>query len=268
MEVYTVHIVWGEVAASLYRNGVINNTVKMAHAAYNFHSKNEAGAFLYGVNESRKHHEWVQVTRIQDQRSLGMPLRSRLINAIMTGDLKEVEKILDMGVNPDTRGPNGMTALQLAAQEGQPQIAQKLLDKGAALEEAPDSPYQHSAIHLAAASHKNEAVKTLNIIAEHSKNLDATNIQGHSPLGLALAYGQLASATALILHGAKIDIPDDHGDSPHEIFEKKYSSVIGDNSIDELRSAVNEQIEQNNKSLNIRKNLVQPNSPFASGPRE
>ena len=105
MSINTVHIVWGEIAATLYRRGVIDNMVRLAHAVYDFRSPEESRAFLQGVNEARRPHEWVQVTRLPDQRSLGMPLRSRLIEAIVKGDLDTVEQMLDAGVSPDEEEP-------------------------------------------------------------------------------------------------------------------------------------------------------------------
>lgn len=237
MAFISVHIIWGELAVSLYRRGVIDNTVRLAHAVYDFPSAREAGAFLLGVSEARRPHEWANVTHLPDQRSLGMPLRSRLIDAIFKGDVDTVEEMLDAGVNPDTKAPNGMTAVQVAAQQGQEVIAEKLLERGATVEEPETAPGAHNAVHLAAVSLKPGADRVIDLLARHQADLDREDHDGKTPLMRALEQSRLDQARKLIERGARIDVPDRHGKTAHDYFNERFGGVVGDAVIDGLQVA-------------------------------
>lgn len=240
MSLTTVHIVWGELASSLYRRGVIDNTVRLAHAVYDFSSPQEAASFLYGISEARKVHEWAHVTRLPDQKALGMPPRSRLIAAILKGDLDEVSKMLDMGVSPQTRAPNGMNALQIAAREGQGDIAKVLLERGAPAEEPSDSLNPHSAMHLAAASPKPGASQVIALLAERSADLDRIDREGKTALERALEHGRTHQAAALLKNGARPDIPNDAGKTARTLFNERFGAVTQDEGVDALETALDE----------------------------
>lgn len=248
MTISTVHIVWGELAASKYRLGHIDNTVRLAHAVYDFQTTREAAAFLLGVHEARRPHEWAQVTRLPDQRSMGMPLRSRLIDAIVKGDLATVEEMLDAGVSPDTKAPNGMTAVQVAAHQGQDLIAEKLLERGAAPEEPADSLNPYSAIHLAAASSKPGASRVVDLLSERRIDIERGDRDGRTALMRAIDESRLDSARLLLEKGAKTSTADNAGVTAKDRFERKFGGVVGDPAVGRLEQAfeVAEQAEQKN----------------------
>lgn len=238
MPLSTVHIIWGEIAAAQYRRGVIDNLVRLAHAVYDFKTSEESLAFLLGIKESRKDHEWAHVTRLPDQRALGMPLRSRLIDAIFKGDPDVVEDMLDAGVNPDTKAPNGMTALQVAAQQGQDKIAEKLLTRGARVEEPESSQNAFSAVHLAAVSMKPNASKVLNLLADRDADLDRQDADGKTALVRAIEQNRLDHAKILVEKGAKLDTPDNNGLTARAVFDAKFGAVVGDAMIDSFNDTL------------------------------
>lgn len=237
MALSTVHIIWGELAANLYRRRVIDNSVRLAHAVYDFKSDQESHAFLFGIREARKPSEWAHVTHLPDQRSLGMPLRSRLIDAIIRGDADTVELMLDAGVSPETKSPDGMSAFQLAARHGQDVIAETLLERGAKPEEPADSLNTHSALHLAASCTKPGATRIVDMISERDVQLDRPDRDGRTALMRAIDESRLDAARILLEKGAKPGIGDDGGVSAKDRFDKKFGGVVQDPAVDKLSAA-------------------------------
>ena len=264
MEAVGLHIIWGEVPTSLYRSGVIDQAVRNAHAYYQFKSTEEAKAFIYGIQEAIAPSVWAIVSNLPDQRALGMPERSKLITAILKGDLKSVEEALDNGLDPDVKAPNGMTALQIAAQEGRAEIAQKLLDKGAHSE--PQETYgNHSALHSAISSTKNDHLRTTEILAQESNNLDAQNKAGMTALGFAISIGALQKATILLDNGANPNLPDGNGNRPVQIMEETYGSNPSNAEAYEFSEALNQKIIENERAIDLRKRGINPQAPTPYG---
>lgn len=232
--IISVHIIWGELAASLYKRGVINDSVRLAHAAYDFPSPQEAKAFLLGISEARKPHEWAQATRLIEIRKLGEPMRSKLLNAIINGDLDTVEAMLDAGVSIETKGPNGMTALQLAAQQGQPRIAEHLLSRGALAEEPVGSLNPHSAIHLASTSQKPGSGSVVNLLSQREIDLERADRDGKTALIRSIEVGALAASVILLTNGALAKTMDDESKTARDHFKVQYGAVVGDPAVDRL----------------------------------
>lgn len=229
-----IHIIWGEVATSFYRRGIIDNTVRLAHAVYTFNSPSESRSFLMGISEARKPHEWALVTKLPDQRALGMPLRARLIEAIFLGDVDTIEQMLNTGVHPDTKDVTGLTALQLAAQQGQFKAAECLLKHGAQAQIDNDPSSHHSALSLAASSPIHGACRVAELLIQHQVDLERPNPQGKTALMLAIDQGRLDTAQLLIDNGAKLSTCDNNGQTARDHFDKKFGNVQSDAQIDKF----------------------------------
>lgn len=238
MQPVTLHILWGEAAISRYRMGKIDNLVLLAHAAYDFHSVPEAEAFLYGVKVSRKPESWLLITNTIDIRKLGQPLKSKLFAAIDRGDALAVEELLEAGVTPNVRAPNGLTPLQTAAKTGQEAVAVVLLAHGAQLNLVTDDAQRETALHLAVDSYTPEAERLTTALIDADADIDAFNSKGQTPLMKALEKDNLPLALHFLSKGAKLDYADDAGNTARSIFAQKFDGIVNDPVIDRFQQKI------------------------------
>lgn len=94
----------------------------------------------------------------QHQRD-SMGLAAELIEAARVGNLSQITKLLDAGLDPDAIDRDGMTALMMGANRGRIPVVQVLLDRGA-LPSKP-TPYRESALSYAALGKKAAAYNLL-----------------------------------------------------------------------------------------------------------
>ena len=238
MNSVTLHILWGEAAISRYRMGKVDNLVLLAHAAYDFQSTKESEAFLYGVKVSRKPESWLLVTNVIDIRKLGQPLKSKLFAAIDRGDALAVEELLEAGVTPNVRAPNGLTPLQTAAKTGQDAVAVVLLAHGAQMNLVTDDAQRETAMHLAVDSYRPEAEKLTTALIDADADIDAFNAKGQTPLMKALDRENLPLALHFLSKGAKLDYADDTGNTARSIFVQKFEGIINDPLVDRFHQEI------------------------------
>ena len=163
-----------------------------------------------------------------------LPGDTPLLDATRRGDVAAVRSLLKDGADPDVAEGDGLTALHLAAQEGNLEIA-KLLIGGGANVEAKTRIGASTPLHLASAgAHTSVVLALINSGADPGAVTTATgatplhlaakalngegavkallergvqanardNSAGQTPLMFAAAYGRAASARVLLSHGA------------------------------------------------------------------
>lgn len=148
----TLHILWGREAVSRYKIGHIDAHVLLGYNSYDFQTPDLSDAFLRGVREARDPLEWILVTQMSDVRKMGLPLRSRLIEAVRRGDLTMVKNMLKAGAKLDAPDEKGLFALHHAAQAGQSEVIHALVDAGADLEAVTANGSGKTALHCASES--------------------------------------------------------------------------------------------------------------------
>lgn len=216
--------------------GKIDNLVLLAHAAYDLPSKSESVAFLYGITEAREPHTWMQVTNVMDIHRLGQPLKSKLFTAVEKGDVAAVEEMLDCGVTPNVRGPNGLTPLQTAALKGHAVVAEVLLSRGAKASLVTDNAQQESPLHLVCENFTPQSERlTAALVNAHDSDIDAFNSNGQTPLMKAVAKDNLPLAVYLLGKGANPDYADDAGNSARTLFVQKYDGIDQDPMVDKFQ---------------------------------
>ncbi len=132
---------------------------------------------------------------------------SPLLIAGATGDRDEVVRLLDSGEDVNAEGPDGSTALHLAAKHGRASIAQLLLDRGADIDSQNDE--GDSATMLAPPA-------VLRVLLRHKPNLECRDQWGLMALHKAVADGSPKKVDMLVKSGADVNAKDDSRRTPLE----------------------------------------------------
>jgi hypothetical protein len=127
-----------------------------------------------------------------------------LFLALRGGSL-DVAEVLIKAPNLDVNALNeaGESALMMAALKGQPELSQRLIERGAAIDKQGWSP-----LHYAATGPDSSVVK---LLLDRGAPIDARSPNGSTPLMMAAQYGSEASAELLLQRGADPRIRNDRG---------------------------------------------------------
>lgn len=225
----TVHVIWGAIAVSLYRSGIIDFNVRSAHAAYDFFSDEEADAFVFGISEARKEDEWALIDNSVDVQRLGLPLRGVLISAAMRGDVEMIERLLEMGLNPDGIDQNGMTALHHASRMGHPAVVDSLVRHNANIYLETKSGNHETALHLCAENSTQAHLLAMTHLLNAGAHIEAPDRNGDRPLHYAARCGNLNGVNILL--GNKADPTSEN------TLRRTPSQVAGSRGAEPKRSA-------------------------------
>lgn len=160
-----------------------------------------------------------------------------LIDAVRAGDIRKVQRLIAANVDVNEALFNGFTALHMAAQTGQTDIARRLIEAGAdvnaaALDKKVTPLYIAAekghdgvaALLLAKGAKVNYAAvaaavvhgrdKILELFFQHGANIERTDANGTTYLHLAALSGRADIVDLLIKYGAKVDARDKDGLTP------------------------------------------------------
>ncbi len=123
--------------------------------------------------------------------------------------VERVRQSLDQGLDVDKAGPDGRTALMMAAFEGYTEVAEVLLDHGAEVDRIDVS--GRTALMYASSGPFPQTVESL---IEHGADVNhADNAEGWTALMMAAAEGLRPVVDLLLTHGAELDLTDQDGDA-------------------------------------------------------
>ncbi|HHJ10969.1 MAG TPA: ankyrin repeat domain-containing protein [Bacteroidetes bacterium] len=152
-------------------------------------------------------------TAIQEN---NMDIVETFLDAAMNGDLNKVKQIVRNGMDVNTAGVQGRTALMLAAYNGHTDIVKYLLEKRATVNVLDDM--GQSALIYAASGPFPETVK---VLLDHKADPDiVAKGDGWTALMFAAAEGQLEVVKVLLAYGANPLIREKDGDDA-ESFARK-----------------------------------------------
>ena len=135
--------------------------------------------------------------------------RTALSWAAQRGQVEDVEALLEHGAKPDNNDMTQLTPLHFAASAETPDAIQPLLRYGA---KTTQSTRGWTALHYACVMHDDLAyVKPL---LNGGINIDERTYVGKTALSLAVLHNHLRVTTYLIEAGANLDILDKEGQSP------------------------------------------------------
>ena len=132
--------------------------------------------------------------------------KTALIRAAEEGDTETVELLLDREADIEAKDNEGKTALIVAASEGHTETVGLLLDKGADIEADEEDGWR--ALHFAASDGHTETVQ---LLLDKGANIEAITNKGVTPLFLAAVNGQLECVKMLIGAGAKVNVKNNEG---------------------------------------------------------
>jgi ankyrin repeat protein len=129
-----------------------------------------------------------------------------LLDAVKKGDVAAVRSLLASGADANTAQGDGLSVLHLAAQQGNVEIAQLLIARGANLE-AKTRIGGYTPLHLASMSAQEAVVRAL--LSAKANPIAITTNTGVTPLHLAAkALGGEGAVQALLENGAPVDAPE------------------------------------------------------------
>ena len=142
------------------------------------------------------------------QPSAGKADYKPLHRAIRDGNLEEIRKILDSGGDPNARDSLNQTALEKAIETGNVQTVKLLLDKGAEVD-ARIGHFGGGTALMVAALHGH--VDIAEILVEQGAAIERKNDLGMSPAFFAAASGELPMLTWLHKNGANLNVTNAEG---------------------------------------------------------
>ena len=129
--------------------------------------------------------------------------------AAIYGKKNVVKYLTEKGANIHLKANNGMTALLYATSRGQMEIAQYLIKQGADIHQT-DGLGHSSYFHILLTDN----VTLKNYVLKHNENIDEQNTSGQTPLHILASRKDVRLVKYLIDNGAKMDVKDIYGYSP------------------------------------------------------
>jgi len=123
------------------------------------------------------------------------------LEAAGNGDAVTVQRLLDRGMDPDTVGPRGWTALRKAAAANRGEVALELLKRGATVDAAD---YLGQTALMIACSHGHHDMVLLLLF--YGADPERKNATGRTPLMLAAANGNARVVGALLDRLPPVDL--------------------------------------------------------------
>lgn len=137
---------------------------------------------------------------------VGDRIGTGLMIAAWEGNVEMMELFVSRGANVNRANASGEQALMFAAWRGHLEATRWLLDRGAQLNR---TGLQWSALHYAVfAGHE----KVVRLLIERGANLNARSTNGSTPLMMAAREGRDGLAAMLLGLGADATVTNDHGD--------------------------------------------------------
>ena len=140
-----------------------------------------------------------------------------LSNAVIKGEIAEIQKILDSGADLNTKDALDRTPLHIAAFYGRIKIVELLVAKGADV-----NAKDHTGMTPLHAAVISGGRQTVQLLLEKQADMNAKNGAGQTPLHLAAATGQPKLTKYLIERGADPQKKDFDGKTPLYYAKKNY----------------------------------------------
>jgi cytohesin len=136
-----------------------------------------------------------------------------LLFAAQLGLAGHIAQLIQSGVDPNWRRPDGTTTLMIAALFGRVSIIEALLDHGADIDlRAPDGTTALLAATIYAATTRDTS--TIEALVSRGANPNLANSEGNTALGMTARNGLIEGAVLLLKAGADPNAANQHGLTP------------------------------------------------------
>ena len=133
-------------------------------------------------------------------------LGRHFLKAASLGDVKAVQRLIQDGVDIETRDREGLTALMHAASKGRQDIVETLLANGARVNAVDRT--GRNALMMAALAGDIQGVR---LLVESGADVNAMDYYGSRPLLAATSAGHAPVVEVLLAHGAYVDVRNYQG---------------------------------------------------------
>lgn len=161
----------------------------------------------YGGGSAAGTRTVMRAARLRDLRFFQLPLSTNeqaLIMAATDGRTADVERLLDLGVDPNITSARGSTPLILAAFFGHEDIVEQLLNADAFVNARDEREF--TALHYAAQQGHTSVARML---VEHQADINIQNRVGATPLYTASVFGRVGVVEILLMQeGLEIETPN------------------------------------------------------------
>jgi ankyrin repeat protein len=136
-----------------------------------------------------------------------------LLQAAEDGNVDKVQKLLDKGANIEATNDDGWTPLHWACRNGCVEVVEMLLDKRANIEARDNGGW--TPLHEACYKGHVEVVK---LLLDKGTNIEATDDDlGWTPLHAACFWGRVEVVEMLLARGANAEATDNNGKTPLDL---------------------------------------------------
>ncbi|XP_021934400.1 ankyrin repeat domain-containing protein 1 isoform X2 [Zootermopsis nevadensis] len=136
-----------------------------------------------------------------------------LHDAVMSGNLTSVEYLLTAGRNPSERDKEHYTPLHWAAAKGYTQIARKLFEYGAGLEER-GGRFRFTPLHMAAGEGQ---LNTSRLLLDAGAQVNSLDRFHDTPIHWAAWFGHLSLVQMLVDRGGNFTAKNRDGSTPRDM---------------------------------------------------
>jgi ankyrin repeat protein len=158
--------------------------------------------------------------------------RSAIFEAVQNGNISIVELLTQYGEDPKTKDSNGWTLLMWAVHACRPNLVGYFLDKG--IDVNSKGEMGTTAMHLAAKHDSAAGVGILTRLIRAGGELNSRDILGETPLMAAAHEGATEAAKVLIDHGAKVDDRNVDGKTPLHLAARKWRPTKNEDIVEIL----------------------------------
>jgi ankyrin repeat protein len=143
--------------------------------------------------------------------------------AAICGNVEVARKLLDCGVDVDTRGFKSWTPLHKAAQNGRHLLAKALINRGANVNALSSDGRQFRPIHEAI---WNGHPAMVDLLLKHGADIEARDNDGLTPLLLAVKEGKEEQIPILLNWNADVSATDKNGDTAFFLAAERHEPIF------------------------------------------